>query len=169
MRNAKSTIKKSMTVIIVMLLLCACGKEKTENAKPQKLSDDFSSTAEITQGDFSCTANIKRGGNGTWQWEFTKPESISGMTVTLSNDTCSIDFMELCYSMPYEKLSNFSMISLISDSIDNLISGKDVKCTVNDEIKKENGTVNGQDYTAKIKNGKLTQIEIAKDISAQFT
>ena len=169
MRHTKSAIRRSMTVIIVMLLLCACGKEKDKTTKPQKFDNDFTSTADITQGDFNCTANIQRGGNGTWQWEFTKPESIAGMTVTLSNDTCSIDFMELCYSIPCEKLSDYSMISLISDSIDSLISGKDVRCTMDNDIKNESGIVSGQDYTAKIKDGKLTQLEIAKDISAKFT
>ena len=164
-----NTAKKTAAILAILLMLCASGGRQTKSAKPVSLSEDFSEKGKIIQEDFECEADFRRGGDGTWEIEFSSPDSISGMKVKCSGDICSVDFMELSYSMDRGKLPESSMISLITKAADELISQKDLTCSQNGKTVTEKGIVSGQDFTAEFNDENIKKLEIAKNLTVEFT
>lgn len=161
--------RKYIAVILTAALLCACSDKSGNPSKPRAVDENFSANAKITQGDLKCEATFKRGGNDTWECTFSSPDSIKGMIVTLSSDTCKIDYAKLTYQLERSKVPQASMISLVTKSLDSVILQNDLNCTEKDGTVTEKGSVNGQDFTATLKDGKIKGLEISGELTAEFT
>lgn len=154
--------------IAMLCPLCGCEAKGEKSAKPAELDENLTVKAEITQGEFKCGAEFKRGSD-TWECTFTSPDNIKGMVVTLSGENCKIDFEKLTYSLDRKNLPDSSMINLVTRSLDSIILQKDVECTQSGDIVTENGKISGVDFTAKLKDGKVTELSVADEISAKFS
>lgn len=156
-----------LAAFALTLSLASCSDNSA--AKPCDLDENFQGSVKISQSGKDFSAEIEKGEPQTWKFEFTQPETISGMTLTATGETCKVDFMGLSYATPCENLSRTSMVFLTSAVIDKLIAKSDITCTKSDEKILESGTVNGHDFTASFSDGKLKTIEISNELTCEFT
>lgn len=161
-------IKKLILPIICTALLCSCNQAEHNAVKPTAVEENLSATAKITQGDFKCSAKIKRQAASVWEWEFTSPKSINGMKATLSGDNCLIDFKGMKYTLDRKKLPKGSMISLLSKSIDRVILQKELECSEENGEITEKGVTDGLDFTAQVKEGKIVSVSVNDEIFAEI-
>ena len=161
--------RKGTMILFVMLILCSCGKGQPKEIKPVELDETLTLDGKITQDDFSCSAVLKRGGDGTWETEFSSPTSISGMKVKCSGDVCTLELDDLNYSFERDKLSKAGMISLLTKSTDKLISQNDLLCVSDGETIRENGNVDGENFTAEFDDKKLKKITVGNYLTAEFS
>ena len=80
-----------------------------------------------------------------------------------------MDFRELSYSMDRGTLPKSSMISLITKAADALIAQKDLTCFQNAKNITEKGVVSAQDFTAEFNDENIKKLEIAKNLTVEFT
>lgn len=156
-----------MLIFVCMIIFGGCEKEP-QVSKPVKYNENFCHTAEITQGNDKFSAEIKRGGQGSWQWVFSKPETIENMTVTYSSDVAKVEFQGLSYALNKSNMPKNGMISLVCDALDTVVSQKQVKCVKQGDILTETGVVNGHDFTAVFNKDRLKSLEISKSLKIVF-
>ncbi len=155
-------------VLCAALFTCSCGKSRT-SAKPEEIPEDFSKSAEITLDDNVYCADFRRGGDNVWECEFTSPETIEGLKITCSGDLCTLDFKDLSYTLDRADVPQYSVVTLVTKTIETLISGKDLSCTENNGTVTERGIVSGEDFTAIIKKGELSEITVAQNFRVEFS
>lgn len=165
----KKRIRSFVLVCAVSLaLLTSCG-EKREAVKPEALSEDFDKTAVITLDGSSYTAEFRRGGADIWECEFVEPETIAGLKLTASGEVCKIEFKGLDYTVQRDDLPEYGVMPLITECLDSLIAGRDISCVKDGKTVTEKGMVNGEDFSAQIKDGELVSLQIARKLTADFS
>lgn len=166
--KTKLKIPMLAAVLCAALITCSCGKDR-QSAKPETIPEDFSKSAEITLDDNVYCADFRRGGSDIWECEFTSPETIEGLKITCSGDLCTLDFKELSYTLDRADVPQYSVVSLVTKTLETLISGKELSCTESGGTVTERGVVNGEDFTAVIKKGELKEITVAQNFKAKFS
>ncbi|MDO4944609.1 MAG: hypothetical protein Q4E74_05330 [Ruminococcus sp.] len=166
----KTKLRRTMlaAVLCAALLTCSCGGDR-QSVKPEAIPEDFSKSAEITLDDNTYCADLRRGGDDIWECEFTSPETIEGLKITCSGDLCTLDFKELSYTLDRADVPQYSVVALVTKTVENLISGKELSCTESNGTVTERGIVNGEDFTAVIKKGELTEITVAQNFTVKFS
>lgn len=160
----KRIIAIFMMVGCAAFLLSSCGKTA---CKPVSIEKDFKCHADITQGNATYSAELERGGNGSWKAVFSKPETINGMEVTLAKESVTIEFNGLSYSAPKEEMPEFSVAELVTSAIEQCIEGK-VKCYKSGNVTTQEGEIKGIDFKAEVKDNKLTSLKIGKDTTVKI-
>lgn len=154
-----------------MLSLCSCSS--TSSSKPVTLSGNQALSAKIQDGDKAYECTLKRGENGTWECRFMKPDTIKGMTMTLSGEVCSLEFIGMKYEAERKDIPKYSAVSLITTAADKLIGKKDISCEKETDSKTckytESGKVQGMEFSAEIKSEKLTSMKISTSVTATFS
>ncbi len=155
--------------LLAGIMLCSCGSsEKT--AKPVKLDENFKAQATMTVDGTEYTANLTRNGADIWECEFTAPETIEGMVMTCSGDSAELEFMGLKYKTDRANIPESSAVTLTSSVIEKIISQKDVDYMQNDKgTITVSGDVKGQDFTAKMKKGKLCSLSVSSELEVKFS
>lgn len=149
-------------------VLCSCAG-KTESSKPVKVDEKFSGRAVMTVDGTEYTADVQRGGADMWQWEFSAPQTIEGMTVTCSGESTRFEFMGLSYETERGNIPEGSAMTLTAAAMDKLIAQKGVTAVVNDKgVTTVSGEVKGQEFSAKFKDGKITSLDISSEVSVKF-
>jgi len=155
------------SLLILTFSFASCGNSRKAE-KPVGLSEDFQKTAEITLDGKKYAANFKRGGADVWECEFTYPETIEGLKLTCSGEECRMDFQGLTYTTSRECIPEYGIMPLVTGSVDDVIAGRDVSCTSDGKTVTEKGIVNGEDFTAIVKNNELVSLEIAQKLTVKF-
>lgn len=148
-------------------LLTGCGTEST-SARPEKLSGDIDSSAEITLFGREYKAELRRGGEGIWECGFTEPESLSGLKMTYDSTGCRMEMEGLEYMCDSSTLPEYGLMPLLAGAVDTMIEGKDISCTECDGITVETGETAGQRFTAKVKDGELIELEVERGLTVRF-
>ena len=149
----------------LVLAFSSCGTNECESVKLEK---DISFHGKITEDNSSYEADFKRVDGAGWKATFTKPETVKGLELDLFNDTCTMNFKELTYTLKRDEMPKYSMVLLITSAMDDCISGK-VKCESNGEKTIERGIVEEQDFIVELKNDKLKAIEISDLVKAEIS
>lgn len=180
MKTTLKTKSKSSLCVCVSVLTCAgmllslCSCSSSSSSKPVSLSGNQALSAEIKDGEQAYECTLKRGENGTWECRFMKPDTIKGMTMTLSGEVCSLEFIGMKYETERKDMPKYSAVSLITTAADKLISKKDIGCEKETDSKSkictytESGKVQGLEFSAEIKNEKLTSMKISENVTAKF-
>lgn len=161
--NIKSLVALFSTGIV--FTFTSCGSTQCNSVK---LEDDISLHSVITMDEKEYEADFKRAEGAGWKATFTKPETVKGLEVDLFNDTCTLNFKGLTYTSKRKDIPEFNMVSLITSTLDDCISGK-VKCEKNGDKVTENGSVNGQDFSVELKDNKLKSIIISDMLKAEIS
>jgi hypothetical protein len=159
---------KSAVVICAVCLVTSCGKS-TKSVQPETLSSDFSQTAEITYDGYEYKAEFRRSDSDLWECEFTYPESIEGLKITASGETCLLSFGDISYSADPDALPDSGIMPLVTEAVDMLIEKRDLSCSLTDSGTVERGTVCGAEFTALVKDGKVISLTVADNFTAEFT
>lgn len=147
----KKTIAIMCAVPVFALSACGSSDEKTE-----KLPEKFSLCAQISDRDFTATADMTRLENG-WEIAVTAPETLEGMQISLTDADCKITYDELSYTAANEDIPANSAIRLTALSLDKCVKAK------------PSGTVSGADYKFTFKDGKPETLKIGGEIEVCFS
>ena len=142
--------KAFFLTILAVMGLCSCG-ESTE-VKPVKLAEDYKTPADM------------------WECEITAPETVSGMVITCSGESARLEYKGLTYETDRGNIPESSAVTMTAAVLDKLISQKGVTYLKNDKGDiTATGQIKGQDFSAKIKGGKVKSLEISGEVSVKFT
>lgn len=155
-------------IAAVTAALAGCGADRT-SVKPEKLSGDIDKSAEITLFGREYKVELRRGGEGTWECGFTEPENLAGLKITYDSESCRMEMNALEYQCDKKALPEYGLMPLLATTLETLIEGKDVSCTERDGITVETGKTAGQRFTAKVKDGELTELEVEGAMTVQFS
>ncbi|MBR1739178.1 MAG: hypothetical protein IJ737_02705 [Ruminococcus sp.] len=162
-------MKKTVTALAAALLLCGCARARGDRQEPVKLPEDMQTQCVFTVDDRSYEAQVERRGPDLWQWEFTAPETLEGLSMTVSGDTVRLGLEELSWSQEREGIPESSPVILIDGALDALIAGRGIECIRQGDILVETGESGGNELRAELKGGKLLKIEIDGWITAEFS
>lgn len=154
-------------IVAAAAVLAGCGAERT-SVKPEKLSGDIRKSAEITYFGREYKAELRRGGEGLWEFGFTEPESLAGLKITYDSENCRMELGDLEYQCNSAALPEYGLMPLLASALETLIEGKDVSCTDCGDYTEETGETAEQRFVAKIKDGELTELEVERALTVHF-
>lgn len=164
MKRTKAFFMTALAVIG----LCSCGE--SSEVKPVKLAEDYKTSAEFTIDGTDYAANFTRGGADMWECEITAPETVNGMVITCSGESARLEYKGLTYETERGNIPESSAVTMTATVLDKLIAQKGVTYLKNDKGDiTATGQVKGQDFSAKVKGGKVKSLEISGEVSVKFT
>ena len=146
---------KKIAVFAAALILSGCSAVKSaEKQKP--VAEYFSVRAEVTDGDFSCEADMKRTSRG-WEAVIDSPDTVKGTVFMIDGEQVHISSGELGYSVPREDFPDSSPIRLTAAALD--------KCVA----KHTEGELCGQHYAVNVSDGVPKQLVIGSTVKVKFS
>lgn len=92
----KIRIITGAAALTAALLMSGCqGELPFKAAKAPELSDSWTAQAEIKFGDNNARAEVTRSEPGCWEFGFTEPKELCGVTMKLENGTLTASLGEL--------------------------------------------------------------------------
>lgn len=148
--------------------LCLCSCSSSSQAKPCDVDEKFQSEVKITQNEKEFCAKLSRADADIWEMDFSKPDTVAGMKLTLSGNVCTLDFKGLKYELDRKDVSQYSMANLCCGAMEDIIGKRDLTCTKDGDKLTEKGTVNGQDFTAVFEDGKIKELTVQGQLKCEF-
>lgn len=131
-------------ILVLFFSLTACKKD----AEAVTLKIPYSCELEIKsdeEGSDTYKATLSRKEN-SWLVTYTEPESISGMTITYSNDSYKIKLDDLEFDASRDELPDSAISIMIISALDKTTLSSNVEYETNDGCTVANGTVGEKDY-----------------------
>ena len=148
-------------------LMCSCGE--TPKAEPVKLSSDFETQLTYKQNDITFKADMLRQKDGSWSFTYTEPETIEGLTFTQTDKVITVSMGEVSYLADQAQIADSSPVKLIAAATDKLVSAKGLAAeSAKGGVTEMSGKLDGYDFCAGIKKGKLTSLKIGDELSVKF-
>ncbi len=142
------------------VLLCGCQNVTLPfKAGAPDFDKAYTAVADITCGKLEASAEVTRKGAGEWEFRFTKPETLNGMTLTLGKDGFSASLGEL--SVTAEDNSYYTLVpDIISKAADSLTSVPAEEITESDGVLTLNTELDGKKVTVTSdKSGNLISLK----------
>ncbi len=160
----KKLIAKRICATIVcggaMVLLCGCQNvDLPFKASTPDFDKAYTAVADITCGKLEASAEVTRKNAGDWEFHFTKPETLNGMTLSLGEDGFSASLGDL--SMTVEDNSYYTLVpDIISKAADSLASIPAEEITESDGVLTLNTELDGKKVTVTSdKDGNLISLK----------
>lgn len=158
-------MKKILLLLSVpFIMLCSCANS---SSTPEELPESFTLPVEISDNgrQFSAVLNMDKEG---WEYEFSAPESIKGMTLKCENSSYTVTLEKLSFTESAEKLGNSSPALLITKVLDMCRSGKGITAEKQGGKTVNKGVVEGADFTVTFEASKPVSMEIGGEIAVSF-
>lgn len=148
-------MKNQITALLAVpvLLLCSCGKSYDNS---ESLPESFTVNAQISDRDFSATAEMQRR-EGGWEITLTEPETLEGMRLDLTDADCTVTYGELTYTAANDDMPANSAVRLTAQALDRCVRSK------------TSGMINGAEYKLSLKNGKPEKLTVGGEIEVTFS
>lgn len=138
MSQNKSKFVKSAAILSLVGMLCGCGTIPFTQKAPN-FDSTYTINAEITYDKLKAKANLTRMENNEWEFKFTEPKQLNGLSVKLNQNGYSASLGGLSFSA--ENNSGYinaprliaSAVGKLSDAA-NSISTSDGVLTINEEL-----------------------------------
>ena len=119
----KKTLAKGVKILlcgIAVTAVCGCSAKLPFTVpKTADFDTSYSVNCDITCGDLDATAEVKRVGSGSWEFRFTEPKQLSGLTFTLDENGLTASLGALKFSAEPNEV--YTMIpDIISAAVDTL-------------------------------------------------
>lgn len=99
--------------------LCGCSANLPFTPKAANFDTRYSVNADITCGELEASAEVRRAGSGSWEFCFTEPQQLSGLTLSLDEGGLSASLGALSFSVDPNEV--YTMIpDIISAAVDTL-------------------------------------------------
>lgn len=157
-------MKKLILFVIPFLVLCACGRSAS---KAETIPEEFTSAIVITDNGRQFEGVIKLD-KTAWEYEFTAPESIKGMSVKYENDTLTTTLEGLSFSDKSDTLPESSPMLLIVNALEMCRSGKGITAVKEGKKVTDKGVVAGADFTVTFEESTPVSMEIGGEIAVTF-
>ena len=131
-------------MILLLLTATSCNK----NGKAVTLNIPYSCELTIKsddEGSDTYKASLSRKEN-SWLVTYTEPDSISGMTITFSDDSYKIKLNELEFIAKRDELPDSALSTMIISALDKTTLSTNVEYKTNDGQTIASGTVGDKDY-----------------------
>lgn len=161
-------MRLKICTLALISALCLSSCSSSARVKPCDVDEKFKSDVKISQNDKEFCAKLIRAGADIWEMDFSKPDTVAGMKLTLSGNVCTLDFMGLKYKLDRKDISQYSMANLCCSAMEDLIGKRDLTCSKNGDDLIEKGVVNGQDFTAVFKDGKIKELTVSDQLKCKF-
>ncbi len=159
----KNLILKRICAAVVCggaVLLCGCQNVPLPfKANTPDFDKAYTAVADINCGELEASAEVTRKGAGDWEFRFTKPETLNGMTLTLGKDGFSASLGEL--SVTVEDNSYYTLVpDIISKAADSLVNVPAEEITESDGVLTLNTELDGKKVTVTSdKSGNLISLK----------
>lgn len=111
-------MRRFVMIAVITALHCGCSTMNFSSAAPD-FDTCYNVQAELEYGDFEAVAEVTRNGEGSWQFRFTEPSELMGVTISLENEDITASLGEL--TLTTEQSSEWSSApTIIAQSIDSL-------------------------------------------------
>ncbi len=137
-------------IFILLFAVTSCKK----NAKAATLNIPYSCELTIKsddEGSDTYKASLSRKEN-SWLVTYTSPESISGMTITYSDDNYKIKLNELEFDAKRDELPDSAISTMIISALDKSTLSTNVEYKTNKGLTIANGTIGDKDYELTFKD-----------------
>lgn len=119
----KKTFLKGAKILIcgaALTALCGCAAGLPFAApKTADFDTRYSVNADITCGELEASAVVKRAGSGNWEFKFTEPKQLSGLTLSLGEEGLTAGLGALSFSVDPSEV--YAMIpDIVSAAVDTL-------------------------------------------------
>ncbi len=146
----KNNFAKRISAVVVCggaVLLCGCQNVQLPfKTNSPDFDRPYTAVADINCGELEASAEVTRKGAGDWEFRFTKPETLNGMTLTLGKDGFSASLGEL--SMSVEDNSYYTLLpDIISEAADSLVNVPAEEITESDGVLTLNTEFSGKKVT----------------------
>lgn len=146
-------------ILTLFFSLTACKKD----VKPATLKIPYSCELTIEsdeEGSDTYKATLSRKEN-SWLVTYTEPESISGMTITYSNDSYKIKLDELEFDASRDELPDSAISTMIISALDKTTLSSNVEYETNDGCTVASGSVGEKDYELVFKDDVPQSLKIS--------
>ena len=111
-------MRKTIPLFIsASLCLAAAGCKSPDSVDIPDLSGDISLKGSLTCNELTASAEFTRT-SGVWTIDFTSPDSINGLSVTIGNDTVKYSLDGIEYEYPESSHKGFAAaVTLLTDCI----------------------------------------------------
>lgn len=142
----KNTAKYLVIPLILSMFFTMFACKKKTDAATLKIpySCELSIKSDEENRD-TYKATLSRKEN-SWLVTYTKPESISGMTITFSNDSYKIKLNDLEFDAKRDELPDSAVSSMIISALDKSTLSTNVEYETNNGSTIASGTVGEKDY-----------------------
>lgn len=145
---------------ILMLSICACGKEKSVKFTP-RLNEPFVVTSKIQYGDQESDAVFRKYGKANWDIEFSSPNTLAGVILSYRDDKVDASYKGLSFSVPKTALPIKSIISAFIESIDTIAEQTEIEAVEKDGLMETEGELQQGKYILKMdKNGGIAEFSM---------
>lgn len=158
------SLKICTLAVSLCLISCSCSAKKTEQAPPE-LPKDISQSVVMEISGREYKADLRRGDADIWECAFTSPETVEGLTLTLSGEDCKLSYNGLEYTAGRSDIPECGAVPMLTSSIDDIILRKDITCTEKDGNTLCRGSVRGYDFAAEINGAELVSLDIPNCVS----
>ena len=157
---------KKMILLLALpfVMLCSCAGSSTA---PETMPESVTLPLEINDNGREYSAVLTKD-KDMWQYEFSAPESIKGMTVKCENGSYTVTLEKLPITESTEKLGKASPIVLITKALDMCQSGKGITAEKKGGKTVNKGVVEGADFTVTFEKSEPVSMEIGGEIAVSF-
>ncbi len=115
-------MKKVLCIIICLLLLGGCGKDKITDVEKEPLVISGFSAAVCTKlNDVEISADVKYAIHGELELTVTSPETLKGTVITCKDGECEIAYDGISFTLPDGELPNSMICTALEDCLNNVL------------------------------------------------
>lgn len=156
--------------MVLLVFLCSCGGKVYNNpsgdnpsagTKDLKLDRGFMTNAQVQYGDLDANMTIARRDSGHVEVTVNKPESLSGMKVTLEEDDMVVNYNGLKLNLTKDSLASKAIGAVAIALINAALSDSGMKLASKDGVVSLDGEKDGRKYLLKVdaKTGALLSLD----------
>lgn len=167
-------MKKVFSLLAATLILLAsgCEKQKTDSQKSASLPEAFVSQIEVKHGENLMIAEFSQTSFGNGTVRVTKPESLSPLEMTFTNEKCIVNFNSLEFETDYTRFPQAEYCAIIVQTLAYIGTGIDIEKTVENGKLCYRGSCEHGVFTLRQNNsnGKLEELIIeSAELEVTFT
>jgi len=157
----KRLITFAVTIITAVCLAACSAGGKGDSTKPNNLNSSFQAVASIILDELNAESTVKRFGSGSWEVEFSAPNTLSGVKLSFSEGNVTASYKGLNFSVPQSALPVKAMMLNLISAVDDLAKNEELSGTEEDGMLKITGSLDGGEYTLCVtKDGSLASFEM---------
>lgn len=138
-------------MILTAVSMAACSVSgKGDSDKPNGLSGSFQADMTVVLDELNAEGTIKRMGSGSWEAEFSSPNTLSGVKLTFNDGNVTASYKGLNFSVPQSALPVKAMLVNLISAVDDLAANEKLTGTEEDGMLKISGALEGGDYTLSV-------------------
>ena len=152
----------SAAALTASLCLAACSVAGgSGSSRKNSLDTAFCSEMTLTMDRLTAEGTLTRTGSGQWQAEFDSPNTLSGVTLSLSQGEVTASYKGLSFSVPQSAMPVKAMILELAEAVDGCAGQEELSGKEDGDSLIVSGKLEGGDYTLTVDgDGALTSFEM---------